>query len=313
MTDPAALPHQPVLVAEVLAGLNLQPGGLYLDATFGRGGHAAALLAALGPQGRLLALDRDPAAQRDALARFKTETRFKFVRSAFSQLAERVYEQGWIGCIDGVLFDLGVSSPQLDDPARGFSFGRDGPLDMRMDPETGISAAAWLAQVSATELERVLAIWGEERFHRRVARMLLAARQQAPIVTTARLAELVAAAVPTREPGRHPATRTFQAIRIAVNGELSELQAGLTQAVRVLAPGGRLVAISFHSLEDRMVKHFMRAQAHGRELPLDLPVRGGPEGATLRLVGRAVRPGAAEITTNPRARSAVLRTAERLT
>lgn len=312
MMDSAALPHQPVLLAEVLAGLNLRPAGCYLDATFGRGGHAAGILAALGPDGRLLAMDRDPLAERCALARFGTDPRFAFVRSAFGQMGEIVAERGLTGRLDGVLFDLGVSSPQFDDPARGFSFGRNGPLDMRMDPATGISAAAWLARVEEAELDRVLAEWGEERFHRRVARALVAARQRAPITTTAQLADLIAAAVPTREPGQHPATRTFQAIRIAVNDELGELGAALPQAVQALAPGGRLAAISFHSLEDRVVKRFMRDQARGREWPLDLPVRGGPEGMTLRGIGRAIRPGLAEIAANPRARSAVLRVAERL-
>ncbi len=312
MGDSAALPHQPVLLAEVLAGLSLRPEGGYLDATFGRGGHAAAILAALGPSGRLLALDRDPEAERCALARFGADARFTFVRSAFGRLAEQVAKRGLAGRLDGVLLDLGASSPQFDDPARGFSFGRDGPLDMRMDPDTGTSAAEWLARVSETELERALAEWGEERFHRRVARALVAARQRSPITTTARLAEIVAAAVPTREAGQHPATRTFQAIRIAVNDELGELRAVLPQAVQALAPRGRLVVISFHSLEDRMVKRFMRDQARGQEPPLDLPVRGGPEGSVLRLIGRAIRPGAAEIATNPRARSALLRVAERL-
>ncbi|MDG4596204.1 MAG: 16S rRNA (cytosine(1402)-N(4))-methyltransferase RsmH [Candidatus Contendobacter sp.] len=311
MTNPAGLPHQPVLLTETLAGLNPQPAGCYLDATFGRGGHAAAILAALGPKGRLLALDRDPAAEHWARTRFGGDPRFTFARSTFGQLGKVVAERGLAGRLDGVLFDLGVSSPQFDDPARGFSFSRNGPLDMRMDPDTGIAAAEWLAQVKEAELERVLAEWGEERFHRRIARALVAARQRTPITTTAQLAELVAAAVPTREPGQHPATRAFQAIRIAINDELGELWVALPQAVWALAPSGRLAAISFHSLEDRVVKRFMRDQARGRQWPPDLPVQGEPEGMTLRLVGRAVRPSAAEIAANPRARSAVLRVAER--
>lgn len=312
MTDAALLPHQPVLLAEALAALNLDPSGRYVDATFGRGGHATALLAALGPEGRLLALDRDPAAARGATERFGGDPRFTFVRRAFSRLAEVVAERGWSGRVDGILLDLGVSSPQLDDPARGFSFSQDGPLDMRMDPTAGSSAAEWLERIDEAELGRVLAEYGEERFHRRVARAIVAARRQAPVVTTKQLAALVAAAVPTREPGKHPATRTFQALRIAVNDELRELRAVLPQAVRALAAGGRLAVISFHSLEDRMVKHFMREQARGREPPLDLPVAGLPTGMTLRLIGRAARPGAAEITANPRSRSALLRAAERL-
>ena len=312
MTSTAPLSHQPVLLTEALTALHLHPGGRYVDATFGRGGHAAALLAALGPEGRVLALDRDPAAARCAAERFGGDARFSFVRAAFGRLAEVVAEREWSGRVDGILLDLGVSSPQLDDPARGFSFNRDGPLDMRMDPTAGSSAAEWLDRIDEVELGRVLAEYGEERFYRRVARAVIAARRQAPIATTRQLAAIVAATVPTREPGKHPATRTFQAIRIAVNDELGELRSVLPQAVRMLAPGGRLAVISFHSLEDRVVKRFMREQARGRELPLDLPVAGVPMGMTLRLIGRAARPGPAEIAANPRARSALLRAAERL-
>ncbi|MBK8751230.1 MAG: 16S rRNA (cytosine(1402)-N(4))-methyltransferase RsmH [Candidatus Competibacteraceae bacterium] len=312
MTDSTMLLHQPVLLVETLAALKIQPDGVYLDATFGRGGHSAAILEQLGPQGRVLALDRDPAAERWAATRFGADPRFVFVRTAFSCLAEVVAERGLTGRIAGVLLDLGVSSPQLDDPERGFSFSQNGPLDMRMDPDADCSAAEWLQRVSERELERVLTEFGEERFHRRVAHALITARQSAPITSTAQLATLVAAAVPTREPGKHPATRTFQAIRIAVNDELQELKVVLAGTLAALAPAGRLVVLSFHSLEDRMVKQFMREQARGRELPLDLPVMGAPEGMTLRLIGRAIRAGAAEIAVNPRARSAVLRVAERL-
>ncbi|MGB5065703.1 MAG: 16S rRNA (cytosine(1402)-N(4))-methyltransferase RsmH, partial [Candidatus Competibacter sp.] len=282
MSDAALLPHQPVLLVEALAALNLRPDGCYVDATFGRGGHAAALLAALGPEGRLLALDRDPAAARCAVERFGDDPRFTFVRVAFGRLAEVVTGQGWSGRVDGILLDLGVSSPQLDDPARGFSFNQDGPLDMRMDPTTGSSAAEWLERIDEVELGRVLAEYGEERFYRRVARAVIAARRQAPVATTKQLAVIVAAAVPTREPGKHPATRAFQAIRIAVNDELRELRSALPQAVHTLVAGGRLAVISFHSLEDRVVKQFMREQARGQELPLDLPVVGAPTGMTLR-------------------------------
>ncbi len=307
MADPAGRLHQPVLLAEALAGLNIRPEGCYVDGTLGRGGHARAILGQLGAAGRLLALDRDPAAS----GALDADPRFTFIRRPFSRLAETLAERGWIGQVDGVLLDLGVSSPQLDDAQRGFSFSRNGPLDMRMDPSAGLSAAAWLAQVSEAGLAQTLRDFGEERFHRRVARAIIAAREQAPIATTGRLAQIVAAAVPTREPGQHPATRTFQAIRIAVNDELGELRAVLPQIVAALGPGGRLAVISFHSLEDRVVKQFMREQARGRELPLDLPVTGAPEGITLRLIGRAVRPGPAETATNPRARSAILRIAER--
>jgi 16S rRNA (cytosine1402-N4)-methyltransferase len=304
--------HRPVLLAEALAGLAIRPDGHYIDATFGRGGHAAAILALLGPTGSLLALDRDPSAGEWAKEKFTGDNRFQFIHACFSRLAEVVTKRDLLGRIDGVLLDLGVSSPQLDDPARGFSFSRDGALDMRMDPTSGQSAADWVNQADEAEIARVLMEFGEERFHRRIARILVAARQQTPIVSTAQLAQIVAGAVPTREPGKHPATRVFQAIRIAVNEELDELSEALPQVVRVLGSRGRLVAISFHSLEDRMVKRFMREQARGRELPLDLPVRGVPEGISLRVIGRAVRPHEAEIATNPRARSAVLRVAEKV-
>ena len=306
------LPHRPVLLAEALAALAIRPDGFYVDATFGRGGHAAAILERLGSAGSLLALDRDPAAGEWARSEFGQDARFRFVQTRFSQLADMIEERGLLGRVNGVLLDLGVSSPQLDDPARGFSFSRDGALDMRMDPTGGIGAAEWISRAGEAELERALAEFGEERFHRRIARAIALARQRAPIATTARLAAIVAAAVPTREPGKHPATRTFQAIRIAVNDELRELRAVLPQVVRTLAPGGRMAVISFHSLEDRVVKRFMHEQARGMELPLDLPVTGLPQGRTLRVVGRAVRPDAAEIAINPRARSALLRVAERL-
>lgn len=306
------LPHRPVLLAEALAALAIRPDGFYVDATFGRGGHAAAILERLGSAGSLLALDRDPAAGEWARSEFGQDARFRFVQTRFSRLADMIEQRGLRGRVNGVLLDLGVSSPQLDDPARGFSFSRDGALDMRMDPTSGIGAAEWIDRAGEAELERALAEFGEERFHRRIARAIAMARRQAPIATTARLAAIVAAAVPTREPGKHPATRTFQAIRIAVNDELRELRAVLPQVVRALAPGGRMAVISFHSLEDRVVKRFMHEQARGMELPLDLPVTGLPQGRTVRVVGRAIRPDAAEIAINPRARSALLRVAERL-
>lgn len=307
-----SLSHRPVLVSEVLAALAVRPDGCYVDATFGRGGHAAAILERLGPTGSLLALDRDPAAAEWARAEFCNEPRFQFVQSRFSELASIVTERRLCGRVDGVLLDLGVSSPQLDDPERGFSFSRDGALDMRMDPTSGSSATDWLNRIGEMELERILAEFGEERFHRRIARAIVAARRRAPITTTARLAEIVSLAIPTRQPGKHPATRVFQAVRIAVNDELNELRAVLPQTTQILAPGGRLAVIAFHSLEDRMVKRFMRERARGQELPLDLPVVGIPEGISLRLIGRPSRPADPEVMANPRARSAVLRVAERL-
>ena len=307
-----SLSHRPVLVSEVLAALAVRPDGCYVDATFGRGGHAAAILERLGPTGSLLALDRDPAAAEWARAEFCNEPRFQFVQSRFSELASIVTERRLCGRVDGVLLDLGVSSPQLDDPERGFSFSRNGALDMRMDPTSGSSATDWLNRIGEMELERILAEFGEERFHRRIARAIVAARRRAPITTTARLAEIVSLAIPTRQPGKHPATRVFQAVRIAVNDELNELRAVLPQTTQILAPGGRLAVIAFHSLDDRTVQRFMRERARGQELPLDLPVVGIPKGISLRLIGRPSRPADPEVMANPRARSAVLRVAERL-
>ena len=266
---------------------------------------------ALRPPGHLLALDRDPAAARHAAAHVAADPGFTFVRAPFSRLAA-VAAAALPRRADGLLLDLGVSSPQLDDPARGFSFRHDGPLDMRMDPAAGPAAADWLAVAPEAEIARVLRDYGEERFHRRIARALVEARRRAPLSSTIQVAALIAAAVPTREPGQHPATRSFLAMRIHINQELAELAAVLDQAPQVLAPDGRLVVISFHSLEDRLVKRALRAQARGPALPLDLPVAGRPVGATLRGVGRRARPGAAERAGNPRARSAILRVAERL-
>lgn len=308
----ASLGHQPVLLHEVIAALNIRTEGVYVDATFGRGGHAAAILRLLGPGGRLLALDRDPEAARHAQLLFGAERRFCFQRAAFSRLAEVVAAHGLTGKVDGVLLDLGVSSPQLDDAARGFSFSQDGPLDMRMDPTTGKSAAVWLASATAEEISRVLREFGEERFHRRIASAIVMTRQREPVASTAQLASIIAGAVRTRERGKHPATRSFQAIRIFLNGELTELASVLAQAVDILAADGRLVVISFHSLEDRIVKRFMRNQARAVDwLPgLPVPVRTG--GAAVRIIGRPQRPSAAEAMRNPRSRSAVLRVAERL-
>ena len=304
--------HTPVLLDEVLAGLSVKADGRYCDATFGRGGHAAAILGQLGPAGRLCAIDRDPDAVAAGRERFAAEPRLTLVRGAFGRLEERVRAAGWEGELQGVLLDLGVSSPQLDEAGRGFSFMQDGPLDMRMDNESGFSAAQWLARAGEREIADVLFRLGEERFSRRIARAIVAARAATPIGTTRQLADIVAAAVPTREPGKHPATRTFQAIRIHVNRELEEVEAALPQAVNLLAPGGRLCVISFHSLEDRLVKRFMRREAQGdpiyAELP-DVPPHARPR---LQLVGGAVMPGDAEIARNPRARSAVLRVAERI-
>lgn len=304
--------HTPVLLDEVLAGLAVRPDGRYCDATFGRGGHTAAILGALGPAGRLVAIDRDPEAIRAGRQRFAAEARLTLVQGSFGSLEERVRAAGFERELDGVLLDLGVSSPQLDEAARGFSFMQDGPLDMRMDNESGQSAAQWLAKAGEREIADVIRGLGEERFARRIARTIVATRAEAPITRTAALAALVAEAVPTREPGKHPATRTFQAIRIHVNGELDALESALPQAVRLLAPGGRLCVISFHSLEDRIVKRFIRREEQGDPVYAGLPnvpVHARPR---LKRVGGAVMACEAEVRANPRARSAVLRVAERL-
>ena len=297
--------HEPVLLAEALEALAIRPDGVYVDGTFGRGGHSRAILERLGPAGRLIAFDRDP--QAEAAARSIADARFSFHRVAFSALGAVLGAQK----AHGMLFDLGVSSPQLDDPQRGFSFRADGPLDMRMDPTQGESAADFLAHAEQQQLEEVIREYGEERFAKQVAAAIVAARRGEPLRRTGQLADLVAKAVRTREPGQNPATRTFQALRIHVNRELEEVQMMLPQAVASLAEGARLAVISFHSLEDRQVKRFL--QAHSRpNVPERLPLRASemPEPA-LRIVGRAVRASAAETTRNPRARSAILRVAAR--
>jgi 16S rRNA (cytosine1402-N4)-methyltransferase len=296
----------------VLNALQLQSDGIYLDATFGRGGHAQAILRVLGPEGRLLAIDRDPEAIRYARQKLADEPRFKIQHGGFDMLAQFCTEQGVTGQVAGVLMDLGLSSPQIDDADRGFSFQAEGPLDMRMDNSGGITAAQWLASADEKDIADVIWRYGEERYSRRIAKAIVQQRQVQAIETTKQLAELIAAASPTRDRHKHPATRCFQAIRIFINHELEVLERTLGQAVEVLAQGGRLVVISFHSLEDRIVKRFMRDQARGRELPRGLPVVESATGQTLKLIGKAQRPAASEVIENPRARSAVLRVAERL-
>ncbi len=306
--------HKPVLFNEVLTALDIRPDGIYLDGTFGRGGHAGAILERLNEQGRLLAMDKDPQAVAEAERRFGGDERFTIVRGSYVMLADEAIKRGWQGKVTGILLDLGVSSPQLDDASRGFSFRSDGPLDMRMDPDSGESAAAWLARAEASEIATVLKEYGEERFAKRIAAAIVRERDNHPIETTAQLAKIVSEANPRWEKDKHPATRAFQAIRIHINRELEELDRCLEQSVELLAPGGRLAVISFHSLEDRRVKRFMRREVKGdSELPPDLPVTDDQIARRLRLVGKAVRAGKAELAENPRARSAVLRVAERLT
>ena len=310
MAETGKATHAPVLLEAALAALAVRPDGLYVDATYGRGGHARALLAGLGSGGRLVVVDRDPQAIADAERQLGSDPRVSIHHGSFERIDALVGR----GRAHGILFDLGVSSPQLDDPARGFSFLRDGPLDMRMDPAAGPSAAELVAGATEQELARVIGTFGEDRLAKRIARAIVAARAHASVATTHQLAAIVADAVPARlrERGKHPATRTFQALRIAINRELELLETALDSALEALAVGGRLAVISFHSLEDRPVKRFMRRHADGDPVWRGLP--GAPAEALprLALIGKAQRPDEAEVARNPRARSAVLRVAEKL-
>ncbi|MDI9767118.1 16S rRNA (cytosine(1402)-N(4))-methyltransferase RsmH [Pantoea dispersa] len=304
--------HTTVLLDEAVNGLNIREDGIYIDGTFGRGGHSRQILSQLGAHGQLLAIDRDP--QAIAAAAEIKDPRFSIVHGPFSALAEYVEERGLTGKIDGVLLDLGVSSPQLDDAERGFSFMRDGPLDMRMDPTRGQSAAEWLQSAEEADIAFVLKTYGEERFAKRIARAIVERNREQPMTRTKELADLIAAATPVKDKFKHPATRSFQAIRIWINSELEEIDIALKGALTVLAPGGRLSIISFHSLEDRLVKRFMRDQSRGPQVPAGIPMTesqlkalGGRE---LKTLGKLI-PGEAEVKDNPRARSSVLRIAER--
>ena len=301
--------HKTVLLNEAVEALNIRPDGTYVDATYGRGGHSGRILGQLGRTGRLIALDRDPASL--AAAARTSDVRLVAFHMNFSKIDEALANMN-VSKVDGVLLDLGVSSPQLDSAHRGFSFRTDGPLDMRMNTETGITASEWLAQAPEREIAEVIKGYGEERFAKQIARAIVAARSSKPIYRTRQLAEIVAKAVPTREPRQDPATRTFQAIRIHINQELEELEIALPRCLEVLATGGRLVVISFHSLEDRIVKRYMRKESQHGVLPVRLPVRAAelPK-PRLSLVGKPVYPNDDEIRANPRARSAVMRVAER--
>ena len=304
--------HDPVLADEVGAVLDLKAGGCYVDATFGRGGHTARILAALGGEGRVLALDRDPQAIEAGRKRFQQDLRLTLIHSPFADLGRVLSQHAPGRQIDGVLFDLGVSSPQLDEAGRGFSFRADGPLDMRMDPTAGQPVADWLAGAGIDEMREVIATLGEERFARRVAQAIVAARQREPLTRTVQLAQVVAAAVRTREPGKHPATRTFQALRMFINDELGQLARGLSAALEAVAPGGRIAVISFHSLEDRAVKQFFAALSSIDPALKRLPIIPETAKPRLKLVGKKLKPSAAELERNPRARSAILRVAEKL-
>jgi len=304
--------HVPVLLGPVLEGLNIKANGCYVDGTFGRGGHSKAILDQLTANGRLIAIDRDPQAIASAPQALLSDPRFELIRGESAQLEKFIDERGLRGSVDGVLLDLGVSSPQLDEAGRGFSFLRDGPLDMRMDPDAGISAADWLARVDEKELKRVLKTYGEERNAARIARAIVSARDEAPIDTTVQLADIVAAAAPAHGQKRHPATKSFQAIRVFINGELDQLKSALEQSVNVLRRGGRLCVISFHSLEDRLVKRFIRESSRETEQYRGMPSVPAEFRPKLKAVGKLVEATAAEVAANRRARSARLRVAERL-
>ena len=306
----AEFSHRSVLLDSAVDYLVNDPDGYYVDGTFGRGGHSRLILGRLGEAGQLLGIDKDPEAITAARELEAQDSRFHCFHGSFAELDAAAIGQGWKS-VSGVLLDLGVSSPQLDDASRGFSFMRDGPLDMRMNTGQSPSAAQWLATAEEAEIADVIWRYGEERFSRRIARLLVQRRQEAPVETTRQLAELVSEAVPRKEKHKHPATRTFQAIRIFINRELEDLEIGLRAAVDRLATGGRLVVISFHSLEDRLVKRFMRDLARGPQMPKGVPVTASQEASDFRLVGKANRAGADEVSDNLRARSAVMRVLER--
>jgi 16S rRNA (cytosine1402-N4)-methyltransferase len=312
LNQPSEAGHEPVLPDEVLRALDVKPDGIYVDCTAGRGGHVGIILEKLGAGGRLLAFDRDPEAVAFLHHRFAADARVTIVHASYADLAAECRMRGCHGQVAGVLFDLGASSPQFDRGERGFSFQHDGPLDMRFDTGAGPTAADWLNSAPEADIARVLKMLGEERHARRVARAIVRERDIAPITRTHRLRDIVAAAIPTRERDRHPATRTFQAIRVHINGELEALAQALPQALAVLRAGGRLAVISFHSLEDRIVKRWLRAESRGDPYPPGLPVRAAALRPRLRLLGRAQRPGVDEVARNPRARSAVLRAAEKV-
>jgi len=311
MTDTTTA-HTTVLLHEAVDALVIDPDGFYVDGTFGRGGHTAELLSKLSPQGSVVAIDKDPQAIAEGQARFSEDARLQLVHGTFADLSEIVAQMGKTGELSGVLLDLGVSSPQIDQAERGFSFMRDGPLDMRMDTSKGLSAAEWIASADEQEIARVIKEYGEERFARRMASAVVKEREKTPITRTVQLAGILAAAHPAWERGRHPATKAFQAIRIFINRELDDLEALLAQIIDTLKVGGRLVVISFHSLEDRRVKRFIRDQEQGIKLPKNLPIRDVDRGVRLIKVGKAVKPAVSEVDGNVRSRSAVMRTAERV-
>ncbi len=314
---PEQFSHISVLLNESVDGLSIDPDGIYIDGTFGRGGHSRAILSRLSEKGRLISIDRDP--QAIAIANRISDPRFQIIHGPFSNMESYVNKLGLTGQINGVLLDLGVSSPQLDDPERGFSFMRDGPLDMRMDPSSGISASDWLLTAETDDIAWVLKVFGEERFAKRIARAIAQYReneQNPPLTRTLQLAQLIAAVSPIKEKKKHPATRSFQAIRIYINSELEEIEKALKGALNLLAKGGRLSVISFHSLEDRLVKQFIRKQSKGPDVPHGVPltetqIRALGQ-ASMKPIGKALKPSDMEVSDNTRARSSVLRVAEKL-
>ncbi len=304
--------HKPVLLDEVVEALNIRADGFYIDGTFGRGGHSRAILQRLGPDGSLLAFDKDPAAVSSIDAEFSEDARFNILQGSFTMLRQQLEQRNMSGQVAGILFDFGVSSPQLDDPARGFSFRNEAPLDMRMDTTVGISVADWLKDASEKEIADVIYQYGEERASRRIASAIVSERNVVPIETTRQLADIVQRVMPRKKHDIHPATKTFQALRIFINQELEDIKEVLPQAVEMLAKGGRLVTISFHSLEDRIVKRFMRNESRPQTLPPELPVLPEQSSPRLKLIGKKIRASDAEIALNPRSRSAILRVAEKI-
>lgn len=304
--------HIPVLLDEVIDSLGIEADGIYVDCTYGRGGHSSMILQMLGEKGRLLAIDQDEESILSGRQRFANDDRIQFEHGSYIQLENLAEEHGIMGKVNGLLFDLGVSSPQLDNAERGFSFQKDGPLDMRMNQSVGVTAEKWLSLAPEREIAKVIKNYGEERFGNRIARAIVSARQQVEINSTGLLAAIIKKVVPATEKDKHPATRTFQAIRIYINRELDELAEALDQVVDVLAPGGRLAMISFHSLEDRLVKRFIRNEVKGDPFPSELPVMQGQLQPRLKMVCKRILASEEEINLNPRSRSAVLRVAEKL-
>jgi 16S rRNA (cytosine1402-N4)-methyltransferase len=308
--------HKPVLLGEVIEALNIRADGNYIDATFGRGGHSREILKRLGPQGRLFAFDKDPEAIKFAQNEFIQDKRFEIIQGSFAMLMQHIQQRQLHEQCAGILFDFGVSSPQLDDAERGFSFRFDAPLDMRMNPDEGVSVAEWLNKADETDIANVIYEYGEERASRRIAKAIVNARTESPIETTTQLAELIKQVIPVKRNKNkakeiHPATKTFQALRIFINRELDDIKDVLPQAVDVLCPQGRLAAISFHSLEDRIVKRFMRDESTPKNYPPELPIMPEDETVRLKQIGKKIKAGEEEVNANPRARSAVLRVAER--